>query len=136
MLLENLKQRARSLKAETFALYLAARHPKTPWYAKLVVAGIVAYAFSPIDLIPDFVPILGYFDDLILLPFGIALAIKMIPAPVLAECRAKAHEMLKAGKPVSRAAATVIVMIWLALAALCILWALEFLTLVQNRSDE
>lgn len=85
-LLENLKQRARGLKAETFALYLAARHPRTPWYAKLFVAGIVAYAFSPMDLIPDFVPVLGYLDDLILLPLGIAVAIKMIPASVLAEC--------------------------------------------------
>lgn len=89
-LLANLKQRACSLKAETFALYLAARHPETPWYAKLIVASIVAYAFSPIDLIPDFVPVLGYVDDLILLPLGIALAIKMIPATVLAECQAKA----------------------------------------------
>lgn len=124
-LLANLKQRARSLKAETFALYLAARHPETPWYAKLIVAGIVAYAFSPIDLIPDFVPVLGYVDDLILLPLGIALAIKMIPAPVLAECQAKAREALKSGKPVSRVAGVAIVVIWLALAALGIVWAYE-----------
>lgn len=75
-LLENLKQRARILKAETYVLYLAARHSETPWYAKLLVASIVAYAFSPIDLIPDFAPILGYLDDLVLLPLGISLAIK------------------------------------------------------------
>ena len=124
-LLENLKQRARGLKAETFALYLAARHPRTPWYAKLFVAAIVAYAFSPMDLIPDFVPVLGYLDDLILLPLGIAVALKMIPASVLAECRAKAQEVLKNGRPVSRAAETVIIVIWLALAALCIVWAYE-----------
>jgi uncharacterized membrane protein YkvA (DUF1232 family) len=124
-LLKNLKQRARSLKAETYALYLAARHPQTPWYAKLLVAGIVAYAFSPIDLIPDFVPVLGYLDDLVLLPLGIALAIKMIPAPVLAECRIKAQDALKSGKPVSRGAGVVIVVIWLALAALCVVWAYE-----------
>ena len=124
-LLENLKQRARGLKAETFVLYLAARHPRTPWYAKLFVAGIVAYAFSPMDLIPDFVPVLGYLDDLILLPLGIAVAIKMIPASVLAECRAKAQEVLKNGRPVSRAAGTVIIVIWLARAALCIVWAYE-----------
>ena len=73
-LLAELKQRAHHLKAETFALYLAARDPRTPWYAKLLVAGIVAYAVSPIDLIPDFVPVLGYLDDLILIPAGIALA--------------------------------------------------------------
>ena len=85
-LLAELKQRARHLKAETFALYLAARDPGTPWYAKLLVAGIVAYAFSPLDLIPDFVPVLGYLDDLILIPLGIALAIKLIPHSVLTEC--------------------------------------------------
>lgn len=125
LFLENIKQRARSLNAEIFALYLAARHPETPWYVKLFVAGIVAYAFSPIDLIPDFVPVLGYLDDLILLPLGIALAIKMIPASVLVECRINAHAALKNGKPVNRVAATVIIFIWLALAALCIAWAYE-----------
>jgi uncharacterized membrane protein YkvA (DUF1232 family) len=89
-LLEELKKRVGYLKAETFALYLAARDPRTPWYAKLVVAGIVAYAFSPIDLIPDFVPVLGYLDDLVLIPAGIALAIKLVPDQVLMECRARA----------------------------------------------
>ncbi len=125
--LAELKQRARHLNTETFALYLAARHPRTPWYAKLLVAGIVAYAFSPIDLIPDFVPILGYLDDLILIPMGIAVAIKLVPAPVLAECRARAQETMRSGKPVSRAAGTVIVVIWVALATLCIVWAYEAL---------
>jgi uncharacterized membrane protein YkvA (DUF1232 family) len=72
-LLEDLKQRARRLKVDIYALYLAARHPETPWYAKLLVAGIVAYALSPIDLIPDFIPVLGYLDDLILIPIGIAV---------------------------------------------------------------
>lgn len=85
-LLEKLKQRARHLKVETFALYLAARHPRTPWYAKLLVAGIVSYAFSPIDLVPDFIPVIGYLDDLILVPLGLALAIRMVPDPVLTEC--------------------------------------------------
>jgi len=118
-----LKKHARRLKAETYALYLAARDPRTPWYARLLVAAIVAYAFSPIDLIPDFVPILGYLDDLILIPMGIALAIKLIPPPVLAECRARAQETMRDGQPASRAAATVIVVIWLALVALCIVWA-------------
>src|SRR6266487_2484830 len=88
-LLSSLKQRARRLKSETLVLWFAARHPGTPWYAKLLVAGIVAYALSPIDLIPDFVPILGYLDDLILIPLGIVLAIRMIPAPILEECRAR-----------------------------------------------
>ena len=124
-LLAEFKQRARRLKAETFALYLVARHPGTPWYAKLFVAGIVAYAFSPIDLIPDFVPVLGYLDDLILIPMGIALSIRMVPPAVLAECRARAQEVMSQGKPVSRIAGAVIVVIWMALAALFAVWAYE-----------
>jgi uncharacterized membrane protein YkvA (DUF1232 family) len=123
--LAELKQRARHLKAETFALYLAAHDPRTPWYAKLLVAGIVAYAFSPIDLIPDFVPVIGYLDDLILIPIGIALAIKLIPHQVLAECRVRANETIQNGKPVSRVAGAVIVIIWLILAALCFVWAYD-----------
>ena len=123
VLLTELKQRVRHLKAETFALYLAARDSRTPWYAKLLVAGIVAYALSPIDLIPDFVPVLGYLDDLILIPIGIALAIKLVPPQVLAECRARAQETIQNGKPVSRIAGAVIVVIWLALATLCFVWA-------------
>ena len=124
-MLEKLQQRARRLKSETFALYLAARDPRTPWYAKLFVAGIAAYAFSPIDLIPDFIPVIGYLDDLILVPLGIALAIRMVPASVLAECRVRAQETIQDGKPVSRAAGAVIVVIWLTLAVLCALWAYE-----------
>jgi len=124
-LLAELNQRARHLKAETFALYLAARDPRTPWYAKLLVAGIVAYAVSPIDLIPDFVPVLGYLDDLILIPAGIALAIRLVPASVLADCRAPAQAIFKNGKPVSRIAGVVIVVIWIALAALCMVWVYE-----------
>jgi len=124
-LLEKLKQHARHLKSETFALYLASRDPRTPWYAKLLVAGIVAYALSPIDLIPDFVPVLGYLDDLVLIPLSITLAIKMIPYPVLAECRARAHETIQNGKPGSRVAGAVIVVIWLLLAALCAVWVYE-----------
>ena len=124
-LVAELKQRARRLKTETFALYLVARHPGTPWYAKLFVAGIVAYAFSPFDLIPDFVPVLGYLDDLILIPMGITLAMRMVPPSVLAECRARAREVMSQGKPVNRIAGAVIVVIWIALAALFAVWAYE-----------
>jgi uncharacterized membrane protein YkvA (DUF1232 family) len=124
-LLSDLKYLAGRLKAETFALYLVARHPRTPWYAKLFVACIVAYAFSPIDLIPDFVPVLGYLDDLILIPMGIALAIRMVPPAVLAECRARAQDVISQGKPVSRIAGAVIVVIWIALAALFAVWVYE-----------
>jgi uncharacterized membrane protein YkvA (DUF1232 family) len=124
-LVAELKRRARRLKTETFALYLVARHPGTPWYAKLFVAGIVAYAFSPFDLIPDFVPVLGYLDDLILIPMGITLAMRMVPPSVLAECRARAQEVMSQGKPVNRIAGAVIVVIWIALAALFAVWAYE-----------
>jgi uncharacterized membrane protein YkvA (DUF1232 family) len=118
--LTHLRQRARALKAETYVLYLAARHPGTPWYAKLLVAGIVAYAISPIDLIPDFIPVLGLLDDLLLIPLGIALAIRLVPPVVLAECRARAQERRKL---VSRVAGVVIVGIWLTGAALALWWA-------------
>jgi len=124
-MLDKLKQRANRLREETFALYLAARHPQTPWYAKLLVAAIVAYAFSPIDLIPDFVPILGYLDDLVLLPIGIVWAIKLVPDVVLAECRVRTKEAFRYGKPVSRVAGAVIVLIWLTLSTLLILWSYE-----------
>ena len=123
--LATLKQRARSLKADALALYFAARHPATPWYAKLVAFLIVAYAFSPIDLIPDFVPILGYLDEVILLPLGIALTLKLIPDDVMRECRERAASMLK--KPVNWLAGAVIVLIWLALAVLGGWWSYRWL---------
>ena len=129
-MIEELKQRARQLKIETYALYLAARHPATPWYAKLLVAAVVAYALSPIDLIPYFVPVLGHLDDLLLVPLGIALALKLIPSAVMAECRQRAQEANS--KPVSRTAAVVIVVIWLSLAALGILWAYQALHGMEN----
>jgi uncharacterized membrane protein YkvA (DUF1232 family) len=119
-LIEAWKQRARQLKAELYALYLAYRDPRVPLYARVFAACVVGYAFSPIDLIPDPIPILGYLDDLILIPLGIALAIRMIPAPVLAECREKARQAIKEKKPTNRTAAAVIVALWLSLAALAI----------------
>jgi uncharacterized membrane protein YkvA (DUF1232 family) len=115
--LESWRLRARQLKTETYALYLVYRDPRTPWHARLFAALVVGYAFSPIDLIPDFVPVLGYLDDLLLVPLGVLLALKMVPPAVWAESRARAREAMAAGKPVSRAAAVVIVMIWLAIAA-------------------
>ncbi len=117
--LEEWKQWAGRLKSETYALYIAYRDPRMPWYAKLFAALVVGYAFSPIDLIPDFIPVLGYLDDLILVPLGVALAVRMIPEDVLSESRQKAREMIERGeRPVSRAAAAVIVVLWLALAVL------------------
>jgi uncharacterized membrane protein YkvA (DUF1232 family) len=103
-------------------LYLACRDPHTPWYAKVLAAAVAAYAFSPIDLIPDFIPVLGYLDDLIIVPLGIALAIRLIPAKVLESCREQARQRLAKGTPSSKAAAAVIVAIWVAvLAAIAIL---------------
>jgi len=120
--LEKLKQRAHHLKAETIALYFAARHPGTPWFAKWVTAAVVAYALSPIDLIPDFIPVLGYLDDLVVLPLGIALAVLLIPASIMAESRKKALKRLSEKKPVSFAGGAAIALIWLAMAALSARW--------------
>jgi len=119
-ILQTWKQRARQLKQETYAVYLALRDPRVPWYARLVAACVVGYAFSPIDLIPDFVPVLGYLDDLIIVPLGIALALKMIPAGVMADCRARSQAAMAEGKPTNWFAAGVIIAIWLLLAALTI----------------
>ncbi len=116
--IETWRQRARRLKLETYAVYLAYRDPRVPLHARLFAACVVGYAFSPIDLIPDFIPVLGYLDDLVLIPLGIALALRMIPQPVMAECREKARLVMKQGKPVNRVAAGIIVLVWLVLAAL------------------
>ena len=118
---ERLKRWARRLKVEVHALYLAYKDPRVPWYARVFAAVVVGYAFSPIDLIPDPIPVLGYLDDLILIPLGVALAIRMIPPQVLAECREEARETTD--RPVSRVAAVVVVAIWIALAALAV-WLL------------
>ena len=114
-LLDALRRRARSLRRETYVLYLACRDPRTPWYAKALAGGVVAYALSPIDLIPDFIPVLGYLDDLVLVPIGIAAALRLVPDAVLAECREKAEAATE--RPSGRGAAAVIVAIWIAAAA-------------------
>jgi len=126
-LVEKWKQKARKLKSETYVLYLAYRHPQTPWYAKAFAGLVVAYAFSPIDLIPDFVPVLGYLDDLILVPLGIGLAIKMIPLSVMADCRKRADIETGEGKKANWFAAAIIVFILLTLAAVFIFWMAELL---------
>jgi uncharacterized membrane protein YkvA (DUF1232 family) len=125
-ILKRWRERARQLKAETYALYLAYKDPRVAWYAKVFAACVVAYAFSPIDLIPDPIPVLGYVDDLILVPLGISLAIKMIPSDVLAECREKARKNMDQGKKVNWVAAGVIIFIWLLVATIAgiFLWRL------------
>ncbi len=125
--MQRLREWARRLKQDTLALYLVARHPQTPWLARLLIAGLVAYALSPIDLIPDFIPVVGYLDDLILLPLGIALVIRMIPPAVLDECRAAAQQAFKAGRPVSRTAGLIVVAVWFVTGIMLTTWAMQTL---------
>ena len=124
-MLDRLKVRARGLKKEVFAVYLAARDPRTPWYAKGLVLLIVAYTLSPIDLIPDFIPILGYLDDLIIVPGGIWLAIRMIPPEVLVEAR----DTAAAGgmdRSAGRVGMAIIVILWLSALIFAIYLFLRF----------
>lgn len=123
--IERLESAAKRLKRETHALYLAARDPRTPWYAKLVIGLVVAYALSPIDLIPDFIPVLGYLDDLLLLPLGIYLALKLIPTAVLVDAhQAAQHTSSDLAK--NRAAAIVIIALWTIGAIVVSVWALRY----------
>lgn len=117
---QQLRARARALKREGHALYLAARHPATPWLARLLAGLVVAYALSPIDLIPDFIPVLGYLDDVVLVPAGIALALRLIPPAVMAECRERAAAA--PARPRSLLGAAIIVTLWLAGAGLAGWW--------------
>lgn len=109
---EDLKSRARALKNEAFAIYLAAKDPRTPWYAKALIFFVVAHTFSPIDLIPDFIPVLGYLDDLIITPLGIALAIRMIPAEALEEARGRVADF-PVERSVGLVGAGIIVSVWI-----------------------
>jgi len=122
---EKLKTWAKQLKQEIYTLYLVNKDPRVPWFARVFIFCVVGYALSPIDLIPDFIPVLGYLDDIIILPLGIALALKMIPSTVLTECRQKARERLNTDRPKSVVTASIVIVallisIWLS-AAWC-LW--------------
>ena len=116
-MLAALKARARAVTQEAYAVYLAARDPRTPWYARALALAVAGYALSPIDLIPDFIPVLGLLDDIVLVPLGIFVVIRLIPADVMAEHRAAAAAA--AARPVSRTAAAMIVGLWAASIALC-----------------
>jgi uncharacterized membrane protein YkvA (DUF1232 family) len=116
-MLDRLKRWARAIKTDVIALWLAARDPRTPWHAKAIAACVAAYALSPIDLIPDFIPVLGYLDDLLIVPAGILLAVRLIPADLMAEFRAEAQ---RRERPGSRAGAVAIVAIWILSAALLV----------------
>lgn len=129
--MQRLKNWAATLKREVMALWFACRDPRTPWYAKALAMLIVAYALSPIDLIPDFIPVLGYLDDLILLPVGIYLVLKLVPAQAMADARAKAQSWIESRQPKPRnwIAAAVIVLVWVAVlwAAFLLIWPIFFL---------
>lgn len=113
---ETVKDWSARLKRDALALWLAYRDPRTPWHAKAVAAAVAVYAFSPIDLIPDFIPVLGYLDDLLIVPLGVALAVRLVPLEVMAECRERAEREL-AEKPRSLVGAIVVVAIWVAVVA-------------------
>jgi uncharacterized membrane protein YkvA (DUF1232 family) len=117
---ERAKHWAQLIRRDVLALWLAARDPRVPWYAKALAMAIAAYALSPIDLIPDFIPVLGYLDDLVIVPLGIVLVVRLIPAPLMAEFRTQAT--ILRSNPRSIAAAMVVVILWITAAGLLIWW--------------
>lgn len=119
-----LKEWAWTIKSDAFALYLAARDPRVPWYAKALALLVAAYALSPIDLMPDFVPVLGYLDDIVIVPLGILAVVSLIPPPLMAEHRAAAA--LATEKPASRAAAVAIGAIWILSIAILAWWGYRY----------
>jgi uncharacterized membrane protein YkvA (DUF1232 family) len=115
-MLSRIKTWAQNLKRDSHAVYLASRDPRVPWHAKVLAVAVAAYALSPIDLIPDFIPVVGYLDDLIVVPLGIWLVVSLIPDEVMAECRTKADEVGQ--RPVSRAGMIAIIVVWIVAAVL------------------
>jgi uncharacterized membrane protein YkvA (DUF1232 family) len=124
-MLSQLRTRARALKREAYAVYLAARDPRTPWYAKALIFFVVAHTFSPIDLIPDFIPVLGYLDDLIITPGGLWLAVRLIPPEVMSEARTAAATH-SADRRAGRVGAVLIVLVWILAAAAIVYFFLHF----------
>ncbi|MDH6594587.1 uncharacterized membrane protein YkvA (DUF1232 family) [Variovorax sp. TBS-050B] len=127
-ILQSIRQWASRIKRDAVTLWFACRHPGTPWFAKLLAAFVVAYALSPIDLIPDFIPVLGYLDDVLLLPALIWLNIRLVPADVLSECRAQADQWMKTrgAKPRSIGGAVLVVMLWIAMGVGLWAWVAGF----------
>jgi uncharacterized membrane protein YkvA (DUF1232 family) len=125
--MQSLKQKLKKFKRETYAIYLASKHPDVPWYARALAVCIAAYAFSPIDLIPDVIPIIGFLDDLILVPLGILLVTRMIPPDVLAECRQKSEEAMREKHTKNWIMAAVIISIWVILGGLMAVWLSKLL---------
>jgi uncharacterized membrane protein YkvA (DUF1232 family) len=123
--LQALRSRAREVKLELLALALAVRHPSTPWYAKLVVAGCVTYALTPVDFIPDAIPVVGFIDDLIFIPLALAFAVRFVPAPVLADCRARSREIEARAPRLGMPAWLLMGAAWLAAVALIAVWTVR-----------
>src|SRR3954466_6265580 len=119
-MLDKMKAWARAIRRDVVAVWIAGRDPRVPWYAKGVAIAVAAYALSPIDLIPDFVPVLGYLDDLVIVPLGIWLVMILLPPDVIAECRAKASAA--AARPISKAGMAIVIALWL-VGALLTGWA-------------
>ncbi|MED4025597.1 YkvA family protein [Priestia megaterium] len=118
-MINQLKQWAKKLKKQLFILYLAYKDERVSWYTKVFTACVVAYAFSPIDLIPDFIPVLGYIDDIIIVPLGVMLALKMLPISVIEDCTIKAEELIQNEKPQNWVAGSIIIVVWL----LILMWS-------------
>lgn len=115
-----LEERARALRTEAYALFLAYKDPRVPWYARAFAICVAAYAVSPVDLVPDFIPVLGYLDDAVLIPLGVHVALKMIPGDVMAECRARARESLEGSRSAGRIAAAIVVLLWVLVAGVVV----------------
>lgn len=128
--MKKIKAWAKKLKRQTFVLYLAYKDERVPWYTKIFIVCVVSYAFSPIDLIPDFIPILGLLDDVIIVPLGIMFALKMISKDVIADCEIEAEKIMKNGKPKNWIAGILIVLVW----SILIVWMMKELYQFLNDS--
>ena len=131
-MLDRWKKRTQRLKTETYALYIAYKDPRVPWYAKVLTAFVVAHTLSPIDLIPDFIPVFGYLDDLIITPLGLALALKMIPEEVMIEARQEAELSMGNVDRVARVGVIIVISIWVLIGVLVILWVYKITRNYKN----
>ena len=129
-MLTKLKQKAKDLKKETYTLYLVYRDSRVSWWKRVFLGIVVGYAFCPIDLVPDFIPVIGYLDDLILVPFGITIALKLIPKNIVDECREKAMEEKQKEVPIGRKTSLVIIFIWIIGLAILFIWFIDLVRLV------
>jgi uncharacterized membrane protein YkvA (DUF1232 family) len=129
-MITKLKNKARNLKKETYTLYLVYKDSRVSWWKKLFLGIVIGYAFSPIDLVPDFIPIVGYLDDLILVPIGISIALKLIPKEIIEECRKKVMEEKKEELPVGKKTTIVIIFIWIIGLGLMLIWFFDFFKMI------